>query len=88
MIKARPKYTADLHGTIYIDNIEKAVVICLIIPTTFPVDAGWITYVIHPGIFYAGIDVEMFIQAYNSVTYVSIPLGTAVRFRLPQSITY
>jgi hypothetical protein len=51
-------------------------------------DPGWITYVIHPGIFYAGIDVEMFIQAYNSVTYVSIPLGTAVRFRLPQSITY
>jgi hypothetical protein len=40
MIKARPKYPTDLHGTIYIDNIQKAVVICLIIPTTFPVDAG------------------------------------------------
>jgi hypothetical protein len=24
----------------YIDNIQKAVVICLIIPTTFPFDAG------------------------------------------------
>jgi hypothetical protein len=30
----------DLHGTIYIDNIQKAVVICLIIPTIFPLDAG------------------------------------------------
>ena len=30
----------DLYGTIYIDNIQKAVVICLIIPTTFPFDAG------------------------------------------------
>ena len=40
MIKARPKYPTDLYGTIYIDNIQKAVVICLIIPTTFPVDAG------------------------------------------------
>ena len=40
MIKARPKYSTDLYGTIYIDNIQKAVVICLIIPTTFPVDAG------------------------------------------------
>ena len=40
MIKARPKYPTDLHGTIYIDNIQKAVVICLIIPTTFPFDAG------------------------------------------------
>jgi hypothetical protein len=29
-----------LYGTIYIDNIQKAVVICLIIPTTFPCDAG------------------------------------------------
>jgi hypothetical protein len=35
MIKARPKYPTDLHGTIYIDNIQKAVVIYLIIPTTF-----------------------------------------------------
>jgi hypothetical protein len=32
MIKARPKYPTDLYGTIYIDNIQKAVVICLIIP--------------------------------------------------------
>jgi len=29
----------DLYGTIYIDNIQKAVVICLIILTTFPFDA-------------------------------------------------
>jgi hypothetical protein len=29
-----------LYGNNYIDNIQKAVVICLIIPTTFPVDAG------------------------------------------------
>jgi len=40
MIKARPKYPTDFYGTIYIDNIQKAVVICLIIPTTFPCDAG------------------------------------------------
>ena len=40
MIKATPKYPTDLYGTIYIDNIQKAVVICLIIPTTFPFDAG------------------------------------------------
>ena len=40
MIKDRPKYPMDLYGTIYIDNIQKAVVICLIIPTTFPFDAG------------------------------------------------
>ena len=40
MIKAKPKYPTDLYGTIYIDNIQKAVVICLIIPTTFPFDAG------------------------------------------------
>jgi hypothetical protein len=39
MIKARPKYPTDLYGTIYIDNIQKSVVICLIIPT-FPFDAG------------------------------------------------
>ena len=37
MIKARPKYPTDLYGTIYIDNIQKAVVICLIIPTTISV---------------------------------------------------
>ena len=35
MIKARPKYPTDLY-----DNIQKAVVICLIIPTIFPFDAG------------------------------------------------
>jgi hypothetical protein len=40
MIKARPKYPTDLYGTIYIDNIQKAVVICLIILTTFPFDSG------------------------------------------------
>ena len=40
MIKARPKYPTNLYGTIYIDNIQKAVVICLIIPTTNPFDAG------------------------------------------------
>jgi hypothetical protein len=40
MIKARPKYPTDLYGTFYIDNIQKAVVICLIIPTIFPFDAG------------------------------------------------
>jgi hypothetical protein len=40
MIKARPKYPTDLYGTIYISNIQKAVVICLIIPTIFPFDAG------------------------------------------------
>ena len=39
MIKARPKYPTDLYGTIYIDNIQKAVVICLII-LTFPFDSG------------------------------------------------
>ena len=39
MIKARPNYPTDLYGTIYIDNIQKAVVICLIIPTIFPFDA-------------------------------------------------
>jgi hypothetical protein len=40
MIKARPKYPTELYGNNYIDNIQKAVVICLIIPTTFPVVAG------------------------------------------------
>jgi hypothetical protein len=29
----------DVYGTIYIDYIQKAVVICLIIPTIFPFDA-------------------------------------------------
>ena len=47
MIKARLKYPTDLYGTIYIDNIQNVVVICLDIP-------GWTTYVVHPGIFYAG----------------------------------
>ena len=36
----KSQYPTDLYGTIYIDNIQKAVVICLIIPTTFPFDAG------------------------------------------------
>ena len=40
MIKARTKYPTNLYGTIYIDNIQKAVVICLIIPTIFTFDAG------------------------------------------------
>ena len=43
MIKARQKYPTDLYGTTFcicIDNIPKAVVICLIIPTIFPFDAG------------------------------------------------
>jgi len=40
MIKARSKYPTDLHSNIYIDNIQKAVVICLIIPTIFPFHAG------------------------------------------------
>ena len=35
MIKARPKYPTDLYDNIYIDNIQKVVVICLIIPTAF-----------------------------------------------------
>ena len=38
MIKARPKYPTDFYGTIYINNIQKGVVICLIIPTIFPFD--------------------------------------------------
>jgi hypothetical protein len=38
MIKARPKYPMDLYGTNYIDNIQKAVVICLINPKIFPFD--------------------------------------------------
>jgi hypothetical protein len=28
------------YGSIYIDNIQKYVVVCLIIKTTFPFDAG------------------------------------------------
>ena len=40
MIKARPKYPTDLYGTIYIDDIKKAVVICLINPTIFTFNAG------------------------------------------------
>jgi hypothetical protein len=42
MIKTRPKYPTDLYDNIYIDNIQKAVVICLIITTIFPFDAGWL----------------------------------------------
>ena len=38
MIKAR---RTDLYDSIYIDNIQKAIVICLIISTTYPFDAGW-----------------------------------------------
>ena len=30
----------DLYDNIYIDNIQKTVVICLIIQTIFPFDAG------------------------------------------------
>ena len=41
MIKARPMYRTDLYGSMHIDNIQKAVVICLIISTTYPFDAGW-----------------------------------------------
>ena len=54
MIKTRPKYPTDLYGTIYIDNIQKAV-LCLIIPTIFPFGfsikkiPGCMTYVFHPG---------------------------------------
>ena len=52
MMKAIPKYPTDLYCTIYIDTIQKDVVICLIIPTFFfMLDPGWTTYVIHPGIF-------------------------------------
>ena len=40
MIKARPKYPMELFGNIYIDNIQKAVVICLMIPTIFPFDTA------------------------------------------------
>ena len=40
MMKARPEYPTHLYGNIYINNIQKAVVICLIIPTTFSFDAG------------------------------------------------
>ena len=36
----KKKYPTELYGNNYIDNIKKAVVICLIIPTIFPVDAG------------------------------------------------
>jgi hypothetical protein len=40
MNKARPKYPTNLNGNIYIDNIQKAVVMCLIISTIFPFDVG------------------------------------------------
>jgi uncharacterized membrane protein len=39
MIKTRSKYPTDLYGTIYIDNIKKTAVSCLIIQTIFLVDA-------------------------------------------------
>jgi uncharacterized membrane protein len=39
MIKTRSKYPTDLYGTIYIDNIQKTAVSCLIIQTIFLVDA-------------------------------------------------
>ena len=39
MIKTRSKYPPDLYGTIYLDNIQKVVAICLIILTIFPFDA-------------------------------------------------
>ena len=38
--QTRPKYPTELYGNIYIDNIQKAVIICLIIPTKFPFDTG------------------------------------------------
>ena len=54
MIKAIPKCPTDLYGNIYIVNIQKAVVICLIIPI-FPFEAGYsikipgcMMYVVHP----------------------------------------
>jgi hypothetical protein len=40
MFKTRPNYLTDLYGNIYIDNIQKAVVICLINTTIFPFDVG------------------------------------------------
>jgi hypothetical protein len=43
MIKDRPKYRTDLYGSIYIDNIQKAVVMCLIISTAY-----------HSGFYHAG----------------------------------
>ena len=60
MIKARPKYPTDLYGTNYIDNIQKAVVISLIIPTIFPFDAGSrVDNVRHTsGYFYAGSSIK------------------------------
>jgi hypothetical protein len=50
--KSQTKVPYGLVCTIYIDNIQKAVIICLII-STFPFDAdpGWTTYVIHTCIF-------------------------------------
>jgi hypothetical protein len=63
MIKARPKYPMDLHGTIYINNIKKAVVICLIIPTAFPFDVGSrVDNVRHTSRFLNIIDVNSTIQ--------------------------
>ena len=42
MIKARPKYPTDLHGTIYIDNISAIIKFSI---TKIP---GCMTYVVHP----------------------------------------
>ena len=40
MIQVKSKYPMDLYGIIYIDNIQRAAVIFLITPTTFPFDSG------------------------------------------------
>jgi hypothetical protein len=68
LIKSRPKYPTDLYGTIYIDNIQKAVEISLFPLTltyTTPTErhiiprvSGGTTYVIHPGICYAGSNIK------------------------------
>jgi hypothetical protein len=74
MIKARPKYPTDLYGTINIDNIHKAVVICLIIPTTFPFDAGFrVANVRHTSVyfFYAGSCIK---KIAGCMTYVVAPV--------------
>ena len=68
--QTRPKYPTELHGNIYIDNIQKAVIICLIISTKFPFDTGpsikkipgCMTYVVHPG---SSIDVNITIQVHR-----------------------
>jgi hypothetical protein len=46
MIKARLKYPMDLYSTIYVDNIQKAVVICLLISTPkYPTDLHGTIYI-------------------------------------------